>query len=300
MSWLLTAITGHLMNAFAFIVDKTLLSSAFKRSGTYAAMIGSLSLIVLFGIPFIREWPSSAIWPAVAGFGGFYVFALWLFFEALKHEEASRVIPIIGSLIPIFTFAATSTFFHERLALGETVGFAFLLIATWLLTSGSDKRGRLMLSTLLFSVASALIFAASSVLGKYAFDHGNFYSVFICSRIITGIVGLGIAFLAPGVWTEVKTILRKKNGETKQASWLAVIGQLSGAIGFILVHLSIAQGSAAIVNALQAVQYAGIILVAWIGGRKIRVALKEEVSFRTVVVKTLAIVCVGIGLYLIA
>ena len=47
MSWFLLAIIGHLSNAIAFVVDKTLLNSTFKRSATYAALIGGFSFVAL-------------------------------------------------------------------------------------------------------------------------------------------------------------------------------------------------------------------------------------------------------------
>ncbi len=300
MNWLAIALTGHLLNAVAFIVDKTLLSSAFKRSGTYAGMIGCLSLIAFLGLPFIHTWPPLALLPAIAAFGGFYVFALWLFFEALKHEEATRVIPIVGSLIPVFTFAATYTFFHERLTRNELIGFVFLLIATWLLTgSGSKRRAPFSLRTFLVALFSAVLFAASSVFWKYAFYRSDFFTVFVLSRTVTGMLGLAIALGLPTVRREIRSIFRKHGGRPASSA-LAILGQLSGGIGFVLVHLSIAKGSAAIVNALQAVQYAGIILVAWFGGKKLRELLNEEVNVRIVVLKLFAILSVGVGLFLIA
>ena len=103
MSWFILAIIGHISNGVAFVIDKALLNTALKRSATYAAMVGGLSLATLVAIPWIKEWPTGNLIPIVALFGVVFVLALWAFFEALKRSEATRVVPIVGSLIPILT-----------------------------------------------------------------------------------------------------------------------------------------------------------------------------------------------------
>ena len=79
MTWLLLAIGGHIANAAAFLVDKMLLSQAFKRSATYAVLMGGLSTIVIVASPGISLARSIALY--VLAFGGCFVFALWAFFE---------------------------------------------------------------------------------------------------------------------------------------------------------------------------------------------------------------------------
>ncbi len=76
-------------------------------------------------------------------------------------------------------------------------------------------------------------------------------------------------------------------------------GQASGAVGFVGVQYAISLGSATVVNALQAVQYAAIVLVAWLGGKKLAALLKEDLTRRTLLIKGVAIGLVGIGLVLV-
>ena len=123
--WLPIAIVGHLLNACAFLVDKALLSSAFKRSGTYAALMGGLSCFVFIAAPW-TSFPAWQAWPSIAGFGALFVLAVWMFFEALSRAEATRVVPIIGSLIPVFTLIDTGIFLGERLSTNGYIGLDFL------------------------------------------------------------------------------------------------------------------------------------------------------------------------------
>ncbi len=301
MNAFLLAIVGHLANAFAFLIDKILLTSALKRSGTYAALIGMLSFVTLIAVPWIREWPRADAWPFIIGFGGVFVLALWAFFEALQRSEASRVVPIVGSLIPLFTLAGTMIFFHERLSNRSLAGFALLVFATLLLTYGKGKKS-IASKTIGIAVVSAFLFATASVSGKAAFERGDVLSVFVASRLIAGIVGVCLALTVPGVFHEIQklaTSRRQRTNGSRQPVGLVLCGQLLGAVGFLCVNAALAYGSASIVNALQAVQYGAIALVAWLGGDRMARALHEERTREIVVVKSTAIVSVAIGLWLI-
>ncbi|MCE9586188.1 EamA family transporter [Candidatus Uhrbacteria bacterium] len=299
--WLPIAILGHLLNAGAFLVDKTLLSTSFKRSGTYAALLGILSCVVLFAAPWTYV-PSVEAWPAVAGFGTLFVLAVWMFFEALRRAETTRVVPIIGSLIPIFTLIDTSIFLGERLSTGGYIGFGFLVVATGILASGRGKE-RLPLATIGVCVLSAFLFAASSALGKYGFQTAGFLDVFVWSRLPAAVVALGIAFLAPGVRGELAKLIfvKSENVAVKEsfAFGLMFFGQACGAFGFLLVQYAISLGSASVVNSLQAVQYAALVLVAWFGGERLAGLLHERRSTSSYIAKGIAIVLVAIGLYLV-
>ncbi len=305
MSWILFAVIGHLLNAIAFIIDKVLLTVAWKQSGTYATLIGFLSLTAVLAVPWVRHWPPLGVIPVTVAFGGFFIFALWLFFEALKQGEASRVVPIIGSCIPLFTLLGTSVFLHERFTVLQGIGFLFLLFATTLLSSGTSQK-HLSPDSLRYGILSALLFAISSVCGKYAFDHADFLGVFIVSRLAAAGTGIMIGLSAPGVIHELLTLggsgsLSSHKRDARKlskrlTSFLIVTGQVCGALGFVGVTIALSRGSAPLVNALQATQYGLIVLVAWFGGKRIRSYMQEERTRQIVLMKSVAIIFVGIGL----
>jgi len=299
--WLPIAVVGHLLNASAFLIDKALLSTAFKRSGTYAAMIGGLSCLVLILLPWVPA-PVAAAWPAMAGFGSLFVIALWMFFEALRRGEATRVVPIIGSLIPVFTLVDTSLLVGERFSTAGYAGFGILIIATMMLSGGGDK-GTLDRKTIAISFGSAFLFAAASALGKVAFLQGDFLGVFVWSRIFAAATALLIALFAAGVMSELKILVfaadRKTSAEGGIKIGLMMFGQVCGAFGFLLIQFAISQGSAAVVNALQAVQYAALVLVAWLGGERLAKILHEHRTKKAFATKGSAIALVALGLYLI-
>lgn len=299
MTWLVFAIIGHISNGAAFVIDKALLSTAFKRSATYATMIGGLSLVVALAAPFVAHWPSASLLPAVIGFGVTFVFALWAFFAALKRGEATRIVPVIGSLIPIITLIGTMTLFGERLTGKQLAGFAILLASTWLLTMGKTRH-ELSTHAIIICVIAAVLFAVSTLFGKFAFDHGDFLGVFVSSRIIAGMTGIAIGFIIPSAGREALSIIRPKRTSKHNASagW-AILGQSLGAVGFVLVQAAISQGSASIVNALQAVQYAFLVLAAFALRKRAPQLLNEKLDRKTIAIKIAALATTAVGLLLV-
>ncbi|MBU0540329.1 EamA family transporter [Patescibacteria group bacterium] len=302
-SWFFIAIAGHLSNAAAFIIDKTLLSTAFKRSATYAGLVGLLSLLVIFVIPWINIWPRGAtlFWAIISG--ATFVFALWAFFEALRKAEASRVVPIIGSLIPIFTLAGTAAFLAERLSAGQFAGFALLVAATAIL-SGGGKNGGISRITIAVAILSAILFAISSVSGKSVYMEVGFLSGFTATRLSAALTALVILMFfdrkaANELRGMVQSKAKDKAGSGKRAAGLAILGQSLGAIGFFFVQLGIAKGSAAIVNALQAVQYAVLVIAAFALRKRFPKLLNERFDREIIITKIFALLIAALGMALV-
>ncbi|MCI0479296.1 EamA family transporter [Candidatus Uhrbacteria bacterium] len=303
MTWFIYAIIGHLANGVAFVIDKALLSTAFKRSATYAGLVGVLSTVVLVAIPWVPSWPNGFILLTAIASGATFIFALHAFFAALARAEASRVVPIVGSLIPILTLAGTATFLGERLGMRHIAGFALLILATAILSS-SGGRGRPPRSAVLFGILSAVLFAVSTVAGKAVYDAAGFLSGFVTTRIAAAATAVILLTLAdPLAGREVWGMIRPKDAASKKksgrAAVLAVFGQSLGAVGFLFVQLGVAKGSAAIVNALQAVQYAFLVIVAFALRTRAPHLLKERFDRTATILKIVALFITAAGLWLV-
>jgi drug/metabolite transporter (DMT)-like permease len=305
MSWIAIAIIGHLANGFAFVIDKILLRSAFSRSATYAGLVGLLSTFVLVLAPFAPRWPVGSGWVVALASGSTFIFALWAFFAALARAEASRVVPIIGSLIPMLTLVGTYLFLNERLTDQTFIGFILLILATMLLSSGG--KGKLDKGTLLIAIISAFLFAVASVTGKATYDASGFLGGFITTRIAAAVTSLFILLvLDRQAGLELRSLIQPQEHSTKNhrqpgrmAGLLALIGQTLGATGFLLVQWGTALGSASIVNALQAVQYALLVIVGIALYKKAPQLLGEELSRKTLIVKTAALLLTALGMYFV-
>lgn len=304
-AWLPLAIFGQLANAAAFFVDKMLLNSAFKRSGTYAILMGCVSGLLVVASPWVRSWPEPRFYPVIAAFGIFFVFALWAFFEAMRREEASRVVPIVGALVPIYTWIGEWFFLGAVFSNREMIGFGLFVLATILFTRGSAKRVSVSYKVIGLSALAALLFASASLAGKFAFGENDFLGVLVLSRVF-GVFTAGLIAVIAGaaVRKEVREVLlpsekKHKSSITTSASLFAVVGQIFGGAGFVAIHLAMTQGSAAIVNALQSVQYGVLVLVGWLGGKRVQHILKEDTSRQSLIQKGVGIFAVALGLWIL-
>lgn len=303
--WAIVAIGGHVANGAAFVIDKTLLTSSFKRPATYATIVGILSAIAVAVLPFgFRGQIPPATLLAILISGVTFILALWSFFAALAKGEASRVVPVVGSLIPILTLVGTWTLLGERLSTSQFIGFALLITATIILSGGSAK-SKLAPSTILLAILAALSFAVSFVAGKISYDAIGFLTAFGCSRLIGTATALVILAFDPGAREEVSRAFTITKGPTVQKTMrkaptaLVLTGQSLGAGGLVLVQYATSLGSAAIVNALQAIQYAFLVLAAFILAKRAPNLLGEDLTVKTILRKSSAIIIVAAGLWLV-
>lgn len=305
MSWFFLAIVGHLANGIAFVIDKILLRTAFSRSATYAGLVGILSAVTLFAIPFIRVWPEGGTWILTIVSGTTFVIALWAFFAALARAEASRIVPIVGSLIPILTLVGTYVFLGERLSDKTFLGFGILIVATILLSRGGA--GRPTSEAVWLSVTSAFLFAVASITAKATYDSVGFFGGFITTRIAAAVTALFLLVVIDRkAGEEALTILRpslratsKHRQPGKLSGILALFGQGLGAVGFLFVQWATAKGSASVVNAMQAVQYALLVLAGLVLAKYAPKLLGENLTRRTILVKSAALAMTALGMYLI-
>lgn len=301
MNWLLLAILGHTANGVAFVIDKALLSTAFKRSATYAGLVGILSTLVIVAIPWVDRWPTGNTLAISVASGALFVLALWCFFAALARAEASRIVPIVGSLIPILTLLGTMLALDERLRTSRLIGFILLVVATAVLSS-SGGTSRPPRSAIIFAALSAALFAISSVMAKAAYDAAGFLAPFLTSRfaaVAASLILVTVIDRKAGAELRGIFVSRRSSKRGSTAGLFAFIGQSLGALGFLLVQLATAQGSAAIVNALQAVQYALLVLAAFVLRRRAPTLLGETLTPRVVAVKIVALAFTAAGLALV-
>lgn len=308
MTWILIALAGHAANGFAFVIDKILLKNAFKRSATYAGLVGLLSALAILLVPWMSGWPEGGDLLLGITSGITFMIALWTFFAALSRGEASRVVPIISALIPIVTLGGTSLFLGERLSNTQLIGFLLLIVATVLLASGKTQN-RLTKAAIGFAVLSALMFAISSVTGKAVYDHAGFLAGFVTSRLTAALTALLLALLIdPLSGAEILSIVRAKKSDKKtkgqvmsgaSAAKLAVVGQILGGVGFIGVQYAMSLGSASIVNALQVMQFALLVVIAFMLKSKAQTLLGESLNKSVVAIKAVALVVMAAGLALV-
>lgn len=302
MLWLIAALSAYLILAVVFLVDKYLLTAAIPNPKVYAFYVGILGALVLFLIPFTGFYFPGWL-PAAWGLfsGAIFIYALFHFYRALQLFEASRIIPAIGGLTPLFSFGLVYLFTlgKETLSLKGLVAFALLILGTVLITASRDKVARR--KELISSALVAFFLSLSFVSVKYAYLSQTFWNGFIW-RSLGGLLA-AICFLI--VFSEVRreTIGQwKKNKPAHSSGKTAVIfilNQAAGAGATILQNWAIFLAPLAFVPVVQALtgsQYAFLFILSLFLSLKFPKILEEKISGRIILRKTGAILLIGAGL----
>lgn len=293
--YVIFAIIAYLAFAVNSIIDKFLLKRSVKEPGTYAFYIGLLSGLSLLLFPFGFTLPSLQVLGLALLSGALFVYAMVWLFSALQQEDVSRVLPAIGALVPIITFAASFIIVGERLTAREVWGILTLVAGT-LLISWPEEKKISSRQWLKFAGLSAVGFALSFTLAKVVYLEQSFISGLIWTRL-----GMTVAALSLLLFTAVRhDIVHSSKIASNGSRLIFFLGQTLAAIGAILQNYSVSLGSVTIVNALQGTQFAFLFILTWSVSRFYPHILDEDFSPATVRVKLISLIFISLGLLLIA
>jgi len=297
--WFMIVVLAHIFYALVFIIDKNILSKSLPHPIVYAFYVGVMSGLVLVLVPFSFSFPS--FYQILLIFiGGSAQVAGWvLMYRALSRAEISRVVPLIGSFIAIFTLILSKFLIGESLGAEELIAFMFLVLGSLILSVKEQTFWERPLRYIFYrrktffalSLLSALLFAIYWVITKY---------IFLSTAFVTGIIWMrtGAALMA------LTLIIPKKNRKlifqkTKKAKsgtikfvFIARILSVFGAVG---IYLAVFLGSVTLTNSLQGVQYIFVLILAFVFYKKYP-SLKEQFSRDILVQKIIAILLIGAGL----
>ncbi|MBF8280419.1 MAG: hypothetical protein HW383_192 [Candidatus Magasanikbacteria bacterium] len=297
MPWLLATVLGHIFTASAIIFDKFFVSKIFRRPATFAVVIGAFSIFAVVLIPFGVGYPGFFRLLVNIASGAAFTLALVFLYSSLKHGEATRVAPFMGGLIPIFTFLFAYLALSEKLAAHEMLAFVFLIVGGALVAlNRGGQFEKTHIQGFFYGAVAAVLFAFSAVMAKYAYIREPFIEAFFWQRIGGALV---VPFLLSdaGVRHESREFLHQLFGRT--GAYL-LLGKLTGATGFVLLQYAIKTGSVTLVQALAGLQYVFLFVLATFATIFFPKILKEHLNGMRIAQKILAIILVGLGLFLLA
>jgi drug/metabolite transporter (DMT)-like permease len=295
--WLYLAIFAYLLFAIANIGDKLVVTKFKTEPIVYAFYVGILGIVSLWLLPFGVNWLPLILFCLAMAAGVAFVIALFFMYKALSLGETSKAITIMGSSSPIFTFLLANIFLHEQLKLNEIIAFLILVLAIILIVWQKEKPARKKYheSLIFWSVAAGLAFAINYTLTKYLFSLDSFVNIFFWTRI-GGFLTSIVIILSPSARQLIKIDWKRP----KKQKGLLVLGiQIAGGVGVIMQSYALSLASATIINALQAVQYALVFILATILGHR-DPHLKEHLSNSQIIQKICALILIAIGLYLLS
>ena len=293
MSYLPFALLSNLLNSIALTVDKFLLAKTIKDPLTYIFYFSLISVLVTFLIPFTKI-PTTQIFFIASLSTLIWTAGAYAMFRALQTGQVQRVIPVIGTLTPLFILIFNQT--NDPILINEKWAI-FLLLFGLILLNLTFLKGQITKKEILLEVTSAFLFAISYLLLREAFLRQDFLTVFVWSKPI--LIPLGIfIFLHPKLRKRVLQFRDKKENIPKKSLLLFIFGQISSGISELLLIFSISLANPAIVNSLQGTKYIFLSIFAFIFGRKYPEIFKEKTGGKLFnSTKILGIILIFLGLY---
>lgn len=291
------AISAYFLNSIAVLVDKFLLTKQIKNPLIYIFYFSVYSSVFILAVPFIHLPNSQVI--ALASLSTLaWASGAYFMFSVLQIGQASRVIPVIGTLIPLILLI----FALGNHTVNQTQILAVLsLVLGLIFLSMPYLQGEFMLKEIYCEVLAAILFALSYLLIREAYLRDTFIPVFVWSRLIFIPIGLGI-FSFP----KIRRIILGKHREAPKFSifsksgLLFITGQACGGGAELLLSFSIFLANPVVVNSLQGVQYVFLFIFSLILSKKFPQVYKESLSKLILLGKVVGISFIGYGLYLLA
>ena len=318
--WLFVAVSSYFINAGVYVADKFLLSKKIHSSITYAFYVGIWSVFNFALLAFAPWLPTFRELSIDLLAGLLFLATLIFWYKALHQSEATRVVPIVGALTPIFSFVLSYVFLGQGLGERQLLAFLILIYGGILvsvkrtkfymikevaeriknifgeLLGGIHAQYRPTRRLIINSATSALFFAGYYVLIKYIYLHQPFIGGFVWSRLGTFLGVLLILFVPD--WRKHITKHRKEAKAPKNLSFFLLVRILAAA-AFIMLNWAVSLGNVALINSLQGTQYVFLFLLILFLSTKHPKILKEEMGGGVLLQKIIGVMLVSTGLYML-
>ncbi len=297
-SWILITILAHFLNAAVVIIDKHIVSNTVLKPVAYTFYSGVFQILFLALIPIVGfTMPEGGLFVIGIANGALFIFTLLVFYKSLKLGEASRIMPIVGATIPIFTVLLSYIILGELLAIGQFIAFSFFIIGGLLLSSKIDRGKFSLAKGFLLAVLAGFMFALYYILIKYLYLRLDFFDGFFLFQF-GGFLGAMLLLVSKNnrekIFSAPETI-------KKRTALLFIPNKILAALAATLIFyaISIEGSKVAIINSLQSVQYVFILLFAFILSKKLPKLYHEQAGEKIIFQKISAIILIGIGLVLL-
>lgn len=302
MEWLVFIIFAYLLFAVASLVDKHILAHAKVNHETISFYLGVLGILVIVLIPFVGFAISSFSQLFLSlGAGFFLTYSLYFFFKGLQLFEASRFVPLVGALVPLFTFLFVFVLAPQDalFTIPEFVSFVLLLGGIVLISHKQGKKFNKII--IIDAFLSALLLSVSFVMAKYVYISSPFWTGFILMRFGGVLFALALFILFKRLRAELFS--KKDSFKNPRTAFTFLLGQIAGGLGEILRNAAIflvPLSMLPFIHALQGIEYVFLFLLASMLSSWNPRIIKEELSQKAMVQKIMAIACIVIGLAILA
>ena len=300
MHWLIITILAYFLLAIVSLFDRYFLVGPISSPKVYTFYIGlTWSFISLLLLPFITV-PSNFLFVILGLLAGVVRILAALFFaKAIVKSEASRVVPSVGALLPIFSFLLFFIFLPEtgNQNLFQFLAFIFLLLGAALISIKEFSIKIFHPGFMKYSVVAAFLFALNFFLLKIAFLKIDFLTGLFLLLLGGGAAAIFLLFFPKNR----QEIFGRKT--SLKVSGFFLLGQIVSGSGVLLQNYAVflaKPGQVPLINAIEGTRYVFLLLFIFILSKVRPEILKEEMRGKVLLQKIIAIFLIGIGLVSLA
>jgi len=296
MPWYLYAAVTPTLYSFTNFVDKFLLEKKVKDPIAISTLAGLASGIlgIIFGLFSGFKFLGLSQTAVLIFAGVLLIFYLIPYFEAMKIEDTSRVVPLF-QFIPVFTLILSSIILKENLTLKQIIGL-FSVVFAGILLSAQKLEGKIFKprKALWFMLLASLMYGSVGILFRFVVREANFWNTLTYEYIGTGLGAL-LLLLIPKVRHNLqgqKEQIKSSFGIITGNNCLAIVAQISESYAVSLAAVPLVNLIGSVQPLLVLVE--GLVLSIWFP--KI---IKEDIRKSIVAQKLVSIIIIFFGLYLV-
>ncbi len=298
-TYIIIAIIGFAMLGITSLLDKFILSKKVSSPAVYTFYVSIFSLLLVFLLPFVTVWPREPlVWFVVAADSFFFFLGLLFMFKGIKESEISHVGPLIGATVPFFTIFLSRFFLKEILTERQIIAITFLILGSLVISFEKSEKHNGVHRGMFWGVLSGLFFAGSHIGSKFLYETVGFYSGTILIRSALGLCALALLLL-PSVRLVVFAKKEKEEKRNLKNLVLVFANTLFGVIATLMSQYAISIGSVSVVNSLEGVRYVVLIILMALLSVFFPKFLKEDYTGWEIGQELLAVVLIGVGLWVL-
>lgn len=301
-NWLIFALAAYFLAAITAVIDKIILIRTILRPIFYAGLVGLSGIYVVLLMPFgfnseaLLQNPDLVLLGLASGMA--FVFSLYFLYSAVIGNEVSRIGPLIGSLTPIFTLIFGFWLGVEQLDNIQLFSFFLLLLGGVLISIRIGGSASINLKSFLLSAIASVLLALSFVLIKIVYSEINFLTGYIVGRFGEFFAGVLLFLLAKKFnGFQFKDFWQ---GLSKKAIGLFALNKAIAGTFFILLNYAVFLGSVSLIQAMAGVQQVFLLIFATFLASRFPSLISEKISWKTILVKAIAILVIASGLLALA
>lgn len=295
-NWFLLALLSPAIFAINNFIDKYVIEEKVKDYRSipiYTALVGLIAGCIIwlcFGRQSLPFYDAAIVMLT----GVLTVWGYAFYFRALSTSQTSYVIGLF-QVIPVLALVLSFIFLGETITLVQFGGFFLVLSSAIALSFQKDKEKFKLNSAFYWVLIADLLFAASSVLFKFAVNANSFTKILSYESWGIALGGLILYIVFPSV----RHAFIKTNKEVgKKVMGIMVVNEIVLILAKGIMFLAISLGSVALVSVLGGTQvFYGIVfgLVLTLIAPKI---FKEEIGKKHLLKKVILMSLLFLGIWL--